>query len=493
MGRAAANARWAFLGLGVKVLVQGVAAFLVARLVGKSVYGVMGLGLVFVTLTNLLLDGGMGQALIRSKDMKRSDVATVQVATMAIALATTLLTWIFAIPISKFFGGHGLAPLLVILASGLCLQSVAVPGQAVLQRDFQFRYLAGCDMISSSCGAIASVTFAIMHGGPLTLAVQILVGNFIYAVGVVSRSGAPVRGANLAAFRGMIGFTSQVAASQWLGFLSRNIDNVLIARVLGPGPLGQYSLSYRFMMLPITNLTMVANRVLLPTYARLQDDLRGFRHQFLKSCRLMALTATPLMALLIAFAAPLILGAEGPTWEGAIVPTQVLACVAIIQAQTSLITPAIIAFGRSSWQLKWMILSATLTVTAFAVTVHWGLNAVCIGYLIVNIVTLPVPIMLVGRLGTFRWRDFVRAVSPGLTVGGILLLVGIGVRTVLESMGTPLLIIAFGGGALAVLIAVPIVRVLMPKASAELLSLAKRSPSSDRTPVETPTVAPVAG
>ena len=93
MGRATANARWAFLGLGVKVGVQGVAAFLVARIVGTSVYGVMGLGLVYVTLTTLLLDQGMGQALIRARTISRSDVATVQVTTMVLALATMAVTW----------------------------------------------------------------------------------------------------------------------------------------------------------------------------------------------------------------------------------------------------------------------------------------------------------------------------------------------------------------------------------------------------------------
>src|SRR5438128_6956084 len=76
VGQATANARWSFLGLGIKVLVQAVAAFLIARIVGPSVYGTMSLGLIWVTLTNLLLDQGMGQALIANKEMPRSDVAT---------------------------------------------------------------------------------------------------------------------------------------------------------------------------------------------------------------------------------------------------------------------------------------------------------------------------------------------------------------------------------------------------------------------------------
>ncbi|MDX6256626.1 MAG: hypothetical protein QOJ11_2960 [Frankiales bacterium] len=484
MGRATANARWAFLGLGVKVAVQGIVGFYVLRVVGTATAGVMGIGLVYVALTSLLLDQGMGQALIRAPEIKRSDVATVQVTTLWLAVGAGLVTVALAVPLGRFFDFAGLPALLSVLAAGLIFKSVAVPGQAVLQRDFQFRWLAGCDIASAVLGMTASVVTALNHGGAMALAAQILVTDGVYAAGVVRRSGAPFRGANMKALREMLGFTSQIAGSQWLGFLSRNVDNILIGRVLGPVPLGNYSLSYRLMMLPITNLTMVANRVLLPTYSRLQHDLAGFRRSFLRSCKLMSLTATPLMALLVVFASPLILGALKPQYHGAILPTQVLAMVAIIQAQTSLITPAIVAFGRTAWQLKWMLISTLLTVAMFAGTVAWGLNAVCIGYLVLNVLTLPFPIMLVGRLGGFSLGDFVRAVAPGLGIGAIMLAIGAAVRLGLEPLGTPLLVVGLGGGALSALIAAPLVRILMPQSTRDLLGLVSRGSRDPKTSLE---------
>jgi O-antigen/teichoic acid export membrane protein len=487
VGRATANARWAFLGLGVKVGVQGVASFVVARLVGTDTYGIISIGLTYVYLTALLLDQGMGQALIRAPKLLRTDVATVQVTTMLLAVGTALVTWAVASPIGHFYDSGGLTTLLIVLGAGLILRTPSIPGQAVLQRDFQFRWLAGCDMISSVAGVTAGVITAKNNGGPMTLAAQMLVTDGVYSIGVVMKSGIPFRGASIAALRGMLGFTSQIAGSQWLGFVSRNADNLLIGKVLGNGPLGAYSLSYRFMMLPITNLTMVANRVLLPTYSRLQDDLSNFRRAFLRSTKLMSLAATPLMALLFVFAQPLIVGALKPEYRAAVVPTQVLAFVSIVQAQTSLITPAIVAFGRTAWQLKWSAISTVLTVIVFAGTVHWGLNAVCIGYLVLNVVTLPVPIALVGRLGGFSWGDFVRSITPGLSIGGIVIVVGVLVRLALDPLGTPLLVIAFGGGLLTVVLTAPLVRIFMPSATRDLLSLASRS-TSGSTPAEpTPT------
>lgn len=488
MGQTTASARWAFLGLAVKALAQGLGTFLVARLVGPGVLGVMSVGLVYATVTLLLLDQGMGQALIRNPHLNKGDVATVQVATLLLAVVTTLLTWLVAIPV-EVSTHSSLALVLAVLGGGLIFKAVVVPGQAVLQREFQFRWLAGCDIASSVLGVSASVAVAAMHGGALAVAAQVIVTDAVYAVGVLMRSGVKLRGANRAAFQSMIGFTSQLAGAQWLGFISRNADNMLIYQVLGQVQLGYYALSYRFMMLPITNLTMVANRVLLPTYSRLQDNISAFRSAFLRSTRLMSLTATPTMALLVVFAAPLIIGAEGSEWRAAIVPTQVLALVAVIQTQTSLITPAIVAFGRSKWQLNWMLLSTFLTVAMFAATVGWGLNAVCIGYLVLNVVSLPVPIWLVGRLGNFTWGDFVRSVTPGLGLGTIALVVGIGVRLVLEPMGTPPLVVAFGGGALAALITAPLAYLLMPRSARDLLSLVSRGRREPTPVVEVTSVA----
>jgi O-antigen/teichoic acid export membrane protein len=492
VGRATANARWAFLGLGVKVAVQGIVGFYVLRIVGTDTAGVMGIGITYVALTALLLDQGMGQALIRAKEITHSEIATVQVTTLCLAIGTGIVTAALAVPLGHFFNFHDLPPLLTVLGAGLILRTPSIPGQAVLQREFQFRWLAGCDMASSVLGMTASVVTALNHGGALSLAAQVLVTDAVYTIGVVRRSGMPFRGATMADLRGMLGFTSQIAGSQWLGFLSRNVDNILIGRVLGKTALGNYSLSYRLMMLPITNLTMVANRVLLPTYSRLQDNLAGFRRSFLRSCKLMSLTSTPLMALLVVFASPLILGALKAQYRGAILPTQVLAGVAIIQAQTSLITPAIVAFGRTAWQLKWMLISTVLTVAMFGGTVHWGLNAVCIGYLVLNVLTLPFPILLVGRLGGFSLGDWLRSVAPGLGIGAIMLGIGAAVRLGLEPLGTPELLVGLGGGALSALIAVPVVRIAMPRSTLELLSLASRGSKKAKPGVEitaTPAVA----
>lgn len=475
VGRATASARWAFLGLGSKVLIQGVSAFAVARIVGPETYGVIGLGVVYVTLTMLIIDQGMGQTLIRAETLHRADVATVQVTTVLIALALSLVTVVSAGPVASFFDADSLEWLLIVLGLGLILKAVMISGQAVMQRDFGFRYLAGCNVVSTVFGVAAGLAAAVMGAGAMTLAIQILITDAIYAAGVIHRTGVPVRSANIASLRRILGFSAQIAGSQWLGFVSRNVDNILIGRVLGQAALGQYSVSYRFMMLPITNLVMVANRVLLPTYSQIRGDVAAFRRAFLRSTSLMALTAAPLMAVLIVFAQPLILGALGPEWQGAVVPTQILAGVAIVQAQTSLITPAIVAFGRGAWQLWWSLGSTVLAVATFGGTVHWGLNAVCLGYAVLNLVTLPVPIILVGRLGHFSLADFARSVREGLVAGVVVLVVGIGVRVGLSRVGAAHLVTAFGGGVATMLVSAGLLRLLIPRGVADLVALMGRT------------------
>ena len=328
----------------------------------------------------------------------------------------------------------------------------------------------------------------------MTLAAQILVTDGVYALGVVRKSGAPFRGAKMAALKEMLGFTSQIAGSQWLGFLSRNVDNILIGKVLGPGPLGQYSLSYRFMMLPITNLTMVANRVLLPTYARLQDDMRGFRHSFLRSCKLMSLTATPMMALLVIFASPLIIGAKGETWRGAIVPTQVLALVAIIQVADQ-------PHHAGDHRVRPQQVAAQLDADLHRADRRHVRRDRPLGPQR-RLHRLPRPQRdqpagadLAGRqarrLRLERLRQGGRcpvSASARSSSGS-----GAGVRLLLEPLGTPALVVAFGGGALAALLAVPVVRVLMPRATLEL-HLARVAPEQEArhrrsSPTPTPAVA----
>src|SRR4051794_19149206 len=204
----------------------------------------MSLGLIYVTLTNLLLDQGMGQALVRSDELPRSDVATAQVASAVLAIVTMVITWFIAAPIGHFYSSApDLTPVLVGLSFGLIFKAVVVPGRAVLQRDFRFRWLAICEIVSSVIGVTASVVTAEAGGGAMALVAQMLVTDGVYAVGVLKISGLPIRGANFAALRGMLGMTSQIAGSQWLGFISRQPANALIGKELAAGPPAQYSVS----------------------------------------------------------------------------------------------------------------------------------------------------------------------------------------------------------------------------------------------------------
>ena len=58
-------------------VVQFVIGLILARLLTPNDYGILGMVMIFVSLSTILVDGGFGQALIRKTDANETDFNTV--------------------------------------------------------------------------------------------------------------------------------------------------------------------------------------------------------------------------------------------------------------------------------------------------------------------------------------------------------------------------------------------------------------------------------
>jgi hypothetical protein len=84
-----------------------------------------------------------------------------------------------------------------------------------------------------------------------------------------------------------------------------------------------------------------------------------------------------------------------------------------------------------------MIFSATLTVSAFAIGLHWGVVGVAAGFAVARTTVLPVFTTIVSRAAETRVLAFVAAVRPVLEVSAAMGALALGLRLGLEDAGAP--------------------------------------------------------
>ena len=99
-----------FMGQGVVFII----GLVLARLLTPEDFGLFGILLVFIALSNSLVEGGLGNALIRKKNLDKNDYDTVFLCNVSVGFLIYLIVYLTSPFISIFFKENSLSLLIKI-------------------------------------------------------------------------------------------------------------------------------------------------------------------------------------------------------------------------------------------------------------------------------------------------------------------------------------------------------------------------------------------
>ena len=417
-GAVAEQVKWSSVGLVGRESLRLAFSIALARWLGPENFGIMSQATIYVGFVAVFLDQAFGVTLVQHRSVSRSDQGAVLWATIVVAAAIVALTLVLAGPIASFFHTDQLAPVLRVLSIGVILKALTVVPQALIMRELRFRWIAIAEAGSALVGGIGGIVAAVLGAEYWSLVVQSLLIDLVTMVVLLVAAGLPAARGSWAALRSMWSFSSNAMGFGFLNYSTRNLDNILIGRQLGTAPLAQYALAYRFMMMPVQQLSLVINRVTFPAYSRLRDDLARMGRQFLVTTQMVALIAFPLMTVALVtapLAVPLIFG---PEWHAAVVPLQILALAGMQQTIVSLHGSLLMACGRADWLFRSKIASSIILIAAFVVGIHWGIVGVAVGFSVASYGFMPLNLLLLRQVVGVPMGAYVRTLIPA-TVGSL--------------------------------------------------------------------------
>jgi PST family polysaccharide transporter len=433
----ASAAKWSGIAFVGRLLSRLVLTIPLAHLLAPHEFGIVGQASVMIAFAALFLDQGFSAALIQKRDVTRLDRGSVFQMNMASALALALLFFLSAPLIADFFHTGELEAVVRVLSIDFLFLGLAVVPRAMLQRKLRMRVIAVAEVGPAVIGTLIGIAAAYFGAEYWALVIQTLSADLMMAAILLVAAGRPALRGSREAMRGLRGFSLRVMGSQILGYASRNLDNVLIGRYLGPAALGLYALSYRTMMVGVQGIGQVANRVAFPVYSRLQDDRPALRRYFVGTAGLLALGSSPLLVLVI-LAAPLgVPFVFGEAWRGAVVPMQILAGIGLMQAVLTTTGTVFLACGRADWQLRWTIGSTIVVVSSFVLGLQWGIEGVAACYAVASLAMAPLSVYFVGRLLDFSVPYFFKTLIPPAGASLCLVAAWVGADFGLQALDAP--------------------------------------------------------
>jgi O-antigen/teichoic acid export membrane protein len=427
---------WKIATVAVVQVTRIVVGVVLARLLVPRDFGLASMALLFVGVASVFTDLSFGQALIARRTITEHDRSTAFWTTLA-AGALCCGGGVAAAPlVADFFSTPAVAHLFAVTSILFLITSFSSTQIALLTRELQFRSLQLREMAGTVLGGVAGVVLAFAGLGAWALVVQALTAEGVSLVLVWRFSSwRPRLTYSTESFRRLGGFAGKTSGARVLGYVNLNADNFLIARFLGATPLGVYSVAYNVMFAPLARLATPIQQVLFPAFAQIAADRSRAGVAWLRGIRIVAAITVPAFVGLAVVAPDFVPVVLGHRWHKAVPVLQLLCVAGLAQSLQTLNHSMLQALDKAGALLAFMIFSATVTVSAFAIGLHWGVVGVAAGFAVARTTVLPVFTTIVCRAADTPVSAFAGAVRPVLEVSAAMGVVTFALRTALDDAG----------------------------------------------------------
>jgi O-antigen/teichoic acid export membrane protein len=243
------------------------------------------------------------------------------------------------------------------------------------------------------------------------------------SLAMLSSGWVPRLAYSTSAVRELLGFSANLFGFNFINYWSRNVDNLLIGKLMGSGSLGVYSRAYSLMLMPITQVIRIVSRVMFPALASIQGDIVRVRRIYLRAVRMVAFVTFPMMAGLLAAADSFVVTVLGAHWQDVVPVLQILCGVGLIQTLCNPVGWIYQSQGRTDWLLRWGIAACGAIIVAIGIGASFGtVEAVALAYLLVNVLLLYPCLAIPGTLVGMRVRDVFGAIS-GVAISSLMMVV----------------------------------------------------------------------
>ncbi|MGI8929656.1 MAG: lipopolysaccharide biosynthesis protein [Candidatus Limnocylindrales bacterium] len=433
-GRVARGLTWTLIDTwGTQILGLIVFVILANRLLPDD-FGLVALAAVFVAFAQLLVDQGLGDALIQRQAVTRSQIDTAFWVAVVTGVLLTVVGFIFAGPIATALGEPRLEQILQTLSLTFVLAAFTSIQVALLRREMRFKSLAIRKLAAVGGGGIVGIAMAFWGYGAWALVGQQLASAAISVLMLWTVSPwRPGLQLSLDDFRSLFSFGIHVVGGDILSFLSRNVDNLLIGAYLGLTPLGFYAVGYRILDTSQQLLVNFARRLAFPIFARLQGDPNRLRRAYARLTGAISVVILPGYIGLALVAQEAIVVLFGERWAPSAPVAAILFLIGPVLTVQLVAGALMNGVGHPEITFRIRLVSTVVNVAGFfvALALFRDIVAMAGAFVVRGYIVMPLVLLWVRRYGHIPLRDQLSHVRSPLLATAVMAVAIIAVKFVL--------------------------------------------------------------
>ncbi len=434
--------------------VQFIIYLILARLLQPEDFGVIAIVSVFITISNTLVNSGLGTALVQKKIIDEIDYSSTLYVSFFMACVLYAIIFFAAPFIAIFYNQRILVGVLRLYAISIIFFAINGVQISILNREMKFRKIFIVSSIPIIISGIISLVMAYSGFGVYALVVNaVSSGLFSVIVFWIIEKWKPKRVFSRIRIKGLFSFSYKLLLASLLENAYKSVYPLVIGKVYNSSILGYYNYGRQIPNLITSTINASLASVAFPIYSRTQDDKLKLKSLVRYSITLSNFIIFPIMAGLSAIAKPLVILVLTEKWLPSVPYLQLFSIAFGLYHVQSINFHAISALGKSNIFLKYEIIKKIVGIILLVITIPFGIKAIVLGQVVLAIVSIVINfkpnIIWLG----YSIKEQLNDIWPYLFVSAVMFF-GIQVISLLElGMFVKVMVEVIGGGIIYVFIA----------------------------------------
>lgn len=415
--RTAKGLLWGGIGSGSLQVLNLLFGIFLARLLSPADYGIVGALTIFSAIAGIFTESGFILAIVNKKKVTDDDYNAVFWFNVCIGAVCYLILFFLSPFIAEFYRTPEMVSLSRFLFLSFLLGGLSATPTAFFFRNLLVKERSLIMIVAIIISGTVGVICAYNGMGYWGIALQTVLYSGTNALLLwIKCPWRPAFSFKMAALKSMLPFSIKQLLTSLFTQLNNNLFAVLLGRFYGMQQTGYYTQGNKWTVMGYSTLVGMINSVGQPVFRETIDDHQRLCRVFRKMLRFAAFISFPAMLGLAIVAHELITLAITDKWLSAVSIMQILCVGGAFMPLCVLYGNLFNSLGKPGIYM-WNTIALGITqIACVVVSYPFGMNAMLIGYTIVNILWLFVWQFFAHKHLKLRLIDILKDILPYLMI-----------------------------------------------------------------------------
>jgi O-antigen/teichoic acid export membrane protein len=419
--RTVRGAIWSFAELALRKGVTGFTTLLLAWFLTPDDFGLVAMMAVFLAFSNILVDAGLSQALIRKGAVTTREYDTAFLSNVVIAVCVYGVLYFSAPFIAEFYDQPRLVDLLRVATLAVIFSAFSVVQRTALIRGLNFKLQMQVSLPAALASGFAAIMLAYYGVGVWALIAQLLIQalmtTLLYWRLAVIR---PKFWFGWREFRDLFSFSGYLLLAQTINISFKYMYLIVIAKLFSADVVGLYYFAEKIKRLVVEQLVASIQAVTFPSLAKIQEEPGRLKYGYRQVMSVMNFVLFPVLIFLVALMDSIFNTLLPAKWADAAVYLQLMCLASLMYPVNAINVNLLKVKGRTDLVLYLGVFKKSLALGVFALTIRYGIVGILIGQIITSVVAYIPNSYYSKRLIDYSITEQLRDFLPLLLSTGLL-------------------------------------------------------------------------